>query len=273
MRLQPIKRNVRNFLTELLLDSFNDPKKRATIKWLAEFCRIAAATGGAAVPLNLLPTPALRARGSIRRWPERLAGMDKLLQLRRRDVGEKGLGRKPRLGGEESWLVEPTPEVCPDFSQVCERVRIYAGLVSRMEEDDPRLRERGPLEEAMFQAALCFNAGLFFEAHEHLEHRWAALPKGSAKRFLQGIIQISVGFHHACAGRYDGAINLLARGLEKTSGTAGKFLGLDCDVFLPKVAATRDAIVKRGRTHMRPLTLHEIPHMPIHPRHLSNTNS
>lgn len=115
----------------------------------------------------------------------------------------------------------------------------------------------------MAEAALCFNAGLFFEAHEHLEHCWATQPRGPMKRFLQGIIQISVGFHHAHAGNYEGAINQLAKGLEKTAGVTGEFLGLNCDAFLPKVAGAREAIVKRGRARMRPIPLAEIPRMPV----------
>ena len=114
----------------------------------------------------------------------------------------------------------------------------------------------------MAETALCFNAGLFFEAHEHLEDYWAAQPKGTTtKRFLQGIIQISVGFHHACLGKYDGAINQLGKGLEKTVSMAGEFLGLDCDAFLPRVASVREAIVRRGRAHMTPLSLLAVPRM------------
>jgi hypothetical protein len=176
--------------------------------------------------------------------------MEKLLRLRR--------GK-----GGTSWSVEPLPDVRTDFSAVCDRVHVYAGLVGRMGECEAGPRERDPLLRAMIEAASCFNVGLFFEAHEHLEHHWAAQPKGPTRRFLQGIIQISVGFHHACAGKYDGAVNQLGKGLEKTSGMAGEFLGLDCDAFLPKVAAVREAIIRRGRANMRPLSISEIPRMDI----------
>jgi hypothetical protein len=115
----------------------------------------------------------------------------------------------------------------------------------------------------MAEAALCFNAGLFFEAHEHLEHQWAAQPRGVTRRFLQGIIQISVGFHHAHEGNYDGAVNQLAKGLEKVAGTTGEMLGLDCTDFLPKVAAAREAIVRRGPAGMTPVPLSEIPRMSV----------
>mgnify|MGYP001383982731 CR=1 FL=1 len=83
------------------------------------------------------------------------------------------------------------------------------------------------------------------------------------KTFLQGIIQISVGFHHAHSGNYEGAVNQLAKGLEKTIGTTGEMFWLGYDAFLPKVAAVREAIVKHGRAQMRPLLLAEIPRMLI----------
>jgi hypothetical protein len=241
---------VRNSLAELLLDSFKDPEKRAVIRWLDEYCKLALGRGEVRVPLNSLPATVSEMGGSIARAPGRLAGMEKLFRLRRAEGGA-------------SWSVEPLPDVRTDFSAVCERVRIYVGLVGRMGECEAGLCEGDPLVRAMADAALCFDAGLFFETHEHLEHHWAAVPKGPTKWFLQGIIQISVGFHHPCAGKYDGAVNQLGKGLEKTSGMGSEFLGLACAAFLPKVAAVRDAIVKRGRANMRALTPQEIPHMPI----------
>ncbi|MBI4734808.1 MAG: DUF309 domain-containing protein [candidate division NC10 bacterium] len=148
------------------------------------------------------------------------------------------------------------------FTAVRERARIYTGLVTRLgRRTAAGLKD--PLRGAMAEAALCFNAGLFFEAHEHLEHHWMTQPPGPTKRFLQGIIQISVGFHHAHAGNYEGAVNQLAKGLEKTAQVTGEFLGLDCDAFLPKVAAVRGDILRRGRAGMRPVPLAGVPRMPI----------
>lgn len=136
------------------------------------------------MPLNSLPATVLEVGGSIACAPGRSVGMEKLLRLCRAEGGT-------------SWPVEPLPDVRSDFSAVCEHVHIHAGLVGRMGECEAGLCEGDPSVRAMAEAALCFNAGLFFETHEHLEHHWAAMPKGPTKRFLQGIIQISVGFHHA----------------------------------------------------------------------------
>lgn len=258
---------LRNRLAELLLGSFNDLEKRIAIAWLSLFCRLAARRDPPKVSLGEL----LRWRGGVSPQPGggairgfgHLVGPGRLLRLRLADAGDPSPGA--RSGGTKGgrWMVEPEPDVRADFAAVRGRVRAYAGLVARM----GRIRRSGargdPLRSALAEAALCFNAGLFFEAHEHLEHHWAAQPGGPTKRFLQGIIQISVGFHHACAGRYDGAVNQLGKGLEKTRGSTGVVLGVDCDAFLPGVAALRDAIMTRGRANMRRVAVSDIPRMPM----------
>ncbi len=265
-----MKTAVRNRLAELLLSSFNDSSKHIAIKWLSVFCQIAAQRK----PPEVLLANLIRAQGlvlsqigsDVESALAHLLGPGKLLQVRRAesdDVAE--VFDANMLGPLEGnlWLIEPQPSVRAAFPAVCERARTYVRLVAHIRKLKVVSSSWDPLRRAMGEAALCFNAGLFFEAHEHLEHFWAAQPKGSTRRFLQGIIQISVGFHHACEGKYDGAINQLGKGLEKTLGTSGEFFGLDCDNFLPKVAAVRDALIKRGRANMRPVRLSQIPHMLI----------
>ena len=262
-----MKSTVRNTLAELLLKSFDDSETRSAIEWLCVFCEMAARKDRPEVPLGEL----LRARAKLPPQVDsrvestlgHLVGPGKLLRLRRADTGEVHSGGISRTAKGIPWLVEPQADARAAFSSVCERARLYADLVAGMGKCGLASSSRDPLRKVMAEAALCFNAGLFFEAHEHLEHSWASQPKGPTKRFLQGIIQISVGFHHACTGKYDGAINQLGKGLEKTLGTTGEFLGLDCDTFLPKVSAVRNAIMARGRTKMRVLLLSEIPRVPI----------
>jgi predicted metal-dependent hydrolase len=259
---------VRNRLAELLLYSFNSSEYRAAIEKMSLFCELSARRDRPEVLLGEM----LGERDDTSNGLDehaipilaRLTGEKDMLQIRRHDTGEVFIGARvsPSAAGVP-LLVQAQPNIRAAFPAVCERVRIYADLVARMGRIDLSAKVRDPLRKAMGEAALCFNAGLFFEAHEHLEHFWAAQPKGATKRFLQGIIQISVGFHHAGAGKYDGAINQLGKGLDKTSGTTGEFLGLDCDSFLPRVAAVREAIVRRGRGNMRPLPTSKIPRMLI----------
>jgi hypothetical protein len=248
----------------LLLEAFDKPASRAAIAWLALFCELAAQRDRPELPLaDLLAAPRAVFPDMDKTVDIALAhliGPEKLLRLRRADTGEILSTGMPTQIENLPWVVEPEPGARAAFAAVRERVRIYAELIARLSgRATPGARD--PLRRAMAEAALCFNAGLFFEAHEHLEGLWAAQPRGATRRFLQGIIQISVGFHHAHEGNYDGAANQLAKGLEKVAGTTGEMLGLDCDNFLPKVAATRQAILKRGRAEMAPVPLAEIPRM------------
>jgi hypothetical protein len=262
-----MKRSVRNRLGDLLLEAFADPEKRAAIAWLGRFCDLAAGRDRPEVSLaDLLAEqpPALSGMDyRVEAAFAHLVGSEKLLQFRCPETGEMPTARMPTQIEGLAWLVELQSDVRTAFAAICERARIYANLAAHMGEGNAISASGDPLRKAMAEAAMCFNAGLFFEAHEHLEHHWAAQPKGPTKRFLQGIIQISVGFHHAHSGNYDGAVNQLAKGLEKTIGTTGEMFGLGYDAFLPKVAAVREAIVRRGRAQMRPLLLAEIPRMLI----------
>ena len=262
-----MKTSVRNRMAELLLKSFNDSEKRDAIEWLSVFCRMASHRARPEVPLeDLLEMKGMSSSpidGSVAGGLQQLIGEGKLLQLRRADITQVISNDIPRIAEGVPWVIEPQADSGAAMPAMCERTRVYVRLVGRMRKLIATSTPRDPLRRAMAEAALCFNAGLFFEAHEHLEHHWAAQPKGATRRFLQGIIQISVGFHHACIGKYDGAINQLGKGLDKTVSTAGEFLGLDCDTFLPRVASVREALVRRGRANMCPLRLSQIPRMPI----------
>jgi predicted metal-dependent hydrolase len=262
-----MKRSVRNRLADLLLGAFDDPAKRRAVAWLAHFCTLVEGRDRHRIPLEELLTARPGAGwgqgGKAEAELEHILGPDKLLRLCRKETGEIQPEGTPLDREANAWLVEPVPEIRAAFAGVRERVLIYARLVDGLGERVAASQPEGVLRRALADAARCFNAGLFFEAHEHLERFWSAQPLGPMKRFLQGIIQISVGFHHAHAGNYDGAVNQLAKGLEKTQGFRGEILGLDCDVFLPQVKAVRERLVSQGREKMRSLPVSVVPSMPI----------
>jgi predicted metal-dependent hydrolase len=56
-----------------------------------------------------------------------------------------------------------------------------------------------------------FNQEKFFDAHEVLEDVWREAPENERK-FLQGLIQVAVGFHHHTRGNAVGCLSLLTRG-------------------------------------------------------------
>lgn len=80
-------------------------------------------------------------------------------------------------------------------------------------------------DRKLAQGIALFNAGKFFDAHEVLEDVWRELT-GDDRRFLQGLIQVAVAFHHHSTGNLDGARSLLARGAARLAGAPEAFLGI-----------------------------------------------
>ena len=178
-------------------------------------------------------------------------------------VNAAGLLRVRRdedTGGEHVADVEPYPEVSEALPVLCERVRRYREVVERAVAIGTT-GHTDRVDRTLGEAALCFNAGLFFEAHEHLEHVWVSLPRGPLRQILQGIIQVSVGFHHAEWGRYGGAVNQLTKGLAKLGDGADAAVAIDLTEFVRDVRAARQRIVARGREEMQPISRAEVPRM------------
>ena len=73
-----------------------------------------------------------------------------------------------------------------------------------------------------------FNAGKFFECHDTLEEIWQG-TRGPARNFLQGLIQVSVGFYHLCNGNLRGAESQLGKGLKNLSHYGDRYLALELD--------------------------------------------
>jgi hypothetical protein len=149
--------------------------------------------------------------------------------------------------------------MAPRLASVGAVVRIYLAVLREADGRRAALAAMEPLPRTVAEAAFCFNAGLFFEAHEHLEHRWVTLAPGPVKRFVQGIIQVSVGLYHARRGSYHGAVNQLAKGLDKLQDARGTGMGLDCGQLVRDVDAFRRRLVVRGSEDRGPLRLAEVP--------------
>jgi uncharacterized protein len=75
----------------------------------------------------------------------------------------------------------------------------------------------GPLENTLAEAAALFDAGLYFEVHEHLEPRWFR-ASGGERETLRGLIQVAVGFQHLANGNVRGARTLLVEGAARLHG-------------------------------------------------------
>jgi len=88
---------------------------------------------------------------------------------------------------------------------------------SGLDPAEMRLFERGVRE---------FNAGLFFECHDTLEEVWRG-TRGPARDFLQGLIQISVGFYHLDNRNLLGGGSQLEKGLRRLEAYGSEYLGLE----------------------------------------------
>lgn len=84
------------------------------------------------------------------------------------------------------------------------------------------------LEAALDAAAILYEAGLHFEAHELLEPYWMS-ASGETREALQGVIQAAVGWQHLANDNVPGARSLLAEGAARLHGR--RFGGRDFDAF------------------------------------------
>jgi hypothetical protein len=95
----------------------------------------------------------------------------------------------------------------------------------------------GGVRQALGDAAVLFDAGLYFEVHEVLEPHWARAT-GATREALQGLIQAAVGWQHLANGNRSGAGALLQEGARRLR--AGRLPGLDLEDF---ARATAEAAV------------------------------
>jgi hypothetical protein len=254
-------------LASLLLGAFRDPAKRDAILRLEIYCELCRDVGRPRVSAPHLEAvwerryPELATRPGS--FAEAVAALQGVIEVcGAAEARGRGGHVRESQNSNTPWY-EPHPDVLPFVAAVGERVHIYAEIVREKAACLSTFELLEPLRRGIAEAAILFNAGLFFEAHEHLEGYWRDLAPTPTKRFLQGLIQISVGFHHAMRGSYQGAVNQLGKGLSKLSDAPEGGLGLDCGLFTREVEATRKDIVARGRQRMRKATLQELPRMHI----------
>ena len=88
-----------------------------------------------------------------------------------------------------------------------------------------------------------FNRGEFFDAHEVLEDVWRAAPVGE-KKFLQGMVQIAVAFHHYSTGNRVGMRSVLERAIGNLSEPSGRWNTFDLPGLLISLNDWRACIDK-----------------------------
>ncbi len=117
--------------------------------------------------------------------------------------------------------------------------------------------------EAFHQVVAQFNARQFFDCHETIEDDlWRPMAEGPDKTFLQGLLQVGVGFYHLQNGNYTGAKNLLAAGLGKLRTTQGPH-GLDWPRLIQETTEALSYLLDLGPAAIGAFPMERIPR--IHP--------
>lgn len=153
----------------------------------------------------------------------------------------------------------PADEVASARDEILGRIPRYLGAQAAYRTGEQT--GDGELESALAQAALCLGAGLYFEAHEILEHVWIHMPPGIRRRCVQGLIQVAVGFHHAERGSLMGAVNQLAKGLQKLEAGECAALYANLPAFIQAARLAHDRL-RAGPAGPAPLiSLGQIPRL------------
>jgi predicted metal-dependent hydrolase len=92
---------------------------------------------------------------------------------------------------------------------------------------------------------LLFNREAFFDAHEVWEDVWREAD-GLEKKFLQGLIQVAVAFHHYSNGNIAGARSLLERGCKNLAECPEEFAGISVAGLLGVLVEWRETLVLGG---------------------------
>ena len=97
-----------------------------------------------------------------------------------------------------------------------------------------------PAEDFVRGVAL-FNDARFFEAHEVLEDIWRAAPS-EQKKFLQGLVQVAVAFHHYSTGNRAGMRSVMERAMRNLTGYPARYAGVEVTRLLGSLAQWRQAL-------------------------------
>jgi uncharacterized protein len=79
-----------------------------------------------------------------------------------------------------------------------------------------------------------FNQGLFFECHDTLEELWMETV-GEDRLFLQGLIQVSVGFYHLFNRNFKGSASQFTKALQKLERYRPAHRGVELQEFTKQV--------------------------------------
>ena len=91
----------------------------------------------------------------------------------------------------------------------------------------------------------------WFDAHEELEVEWREAPAGE-RDFLQGLVHVTVAWHHAARGNARGAAGQLEKAARRLGPYAPEHRGVDVARVLGQVSAAR-ARIEAGLLDLLPV--------------------
>lgn len=103
----------------------------------------------------------------------------------------------------------------------------------------------GPLSEEARAGVSAFNAGAYFEQHEHFEHAWMAEQR-PIRELYQGILQVGVAYYQIQRGNWAGALKMFRRGLPRLRGLPPVCQGIRVDSFRAAAEAIHAEITTLG---------------------------
>ena len=81
----------------------------------------------------------------------------------------------------------------------------------------------------------------WFDAHEALEDEWRDAP-GPERDFLQGLVHVTVAWHHASRGNAPGASRQLEKATRRLTPYAPAHRGVDVADVLAQVARAQETV-------------------------------
>jgi predicted metal-dependent hydrolase len=93
----------------------------------------------------------------------------------------------------------------------------------------------------------------WFDAHEALEDEWREAP-ASERDFLQGLVHVTVAWHHASRGNAPGASRQLEKAARRLGPYAPSHRGVDVAAVLGQVEAA-SARVAEGLLDLLPVRI------------------
>jgi predicted metal-dependent hydrolase len=108
----------------------------------------------------------------------------------------------------------------------------------------------------------CFNAQIYYEAHDVLEEVWLPIRGQEQAKFYQGLIQMAGGFVHLQKNRLGPAARLFALALKNFESYPDRHHGVDLEAIRQVCRQYRDAVLDSGET-MNPWSKEKAPQLAL----------